>query len=1024
MQGKGIVKVFLVLFTLVAAWQYFLNVPINKVENAADRYAMEKAEGITDEVDAYQTQKLARSNFLDSMSSETVFSVPLVSEYTYADLKKQQLAGGLDLVGGMSMVLEIDLDDFLNKLANETTESSFVEARQRAKARLASEQTDFITLFGQEYNKIGEPNGLARLFSRNASMRDDINVNSSNADVLVQIRALADETVNLTFQRLKERIGGLGVAQPNVTLDVNRDLILVELPGVDNPERAREYVQATAKLDFWETYRITDPGIQQLFLTADERLKNKNSLDGASTAEVQDSIWDYITDDLGNTIDSFKVAATDDLDPFSNQGPLLSLLKLNGIGNQLQYPQTVVGAARKNDRNQVMTLLKDSTLVNLFPRDMQLVWGNAPINDFETGEKTNDYMLYAIKAPRGLDKSRLTGELVVDATTQPDPTTGEIGVSLEMNQKGAKVWADMTKKAAQDNNREIAIMLDNKVVSAPRVNEPILGGNSSITGDFTVQEAGDLARFLKVGKLPAKTRIIQEATVGPSLGADNIKKSVKSLLVGFLLLLLFMPLYYGRAGIVSLVCLFANLFFIFGALASMGTVLTLPGIAGIILTIGMAVDANVIIFERVREELREGKTVVQAVADGFKHSYSAIIDANVTTILTAAVLAYFGLGPIKGFAVVLIIGVLSSLFTAVLLGRMIIEWWMERGGTMTFWTSWSKDLFANLSIDWIGKRKTAYIFSGLLIAAGVVSMFTKGFQLGVDFKGGYSYNIEFDRDVNANDLRETLTTAFGAGTVVKSVDAANTFNVTTSYGIDDTSEEAADNVMSALYNAVNGMVGGDLNELQFKSSDGIGTHVTSSAKVGPTIADDIKRSSRYTAGFALLLIFLYIFIRFNKWQYSLGAVLALAHDTLITLGLFSILGGILPFNLEIDQAFVAALLTIIGYSINDTVVVFDRIREFAGIYTNLSRKDIINKAVNSTISRTVITSFTTLLVVTILLVFGGSSIKGFAFALFIGILVGTYSSVFVATPVVYDTTDDDKIVEKRSTKESRARATV
>jgi SecD/SecF fusion protein len=611
------------------------------------------------------------------------------------------------------------------------------------------------------------------------------------------------------------------------------------------------------------------------------------------------------------------------------------------------------------------------------------------------------------------------GDRVVDAYPTTDPTNNQVVVSLRMDGKGARTWAQMTTEAAQDNNREVAIALDDEIVSAPSVNGPITGGSTQITGGFTLQEATDLANILKVGKLPAKTTIISSQTVGPSLGADNIQKSIFSLVVGISLLLLFMIFYYGKAGIVSIISLVLNLFFIFGALASLGTVLTVPGIAGIILTIGMAVDANVIIFERIREELRIGKTMSMAIRDGFKHSYSAIIDANVTTLLVAFVLAYFGIGPVKGFAVVLIIGVLSSLFTAVLLGRMIIEGWIAKEGrTISFWTPPTRNSFADMKIDWLSKRRIAYVVSGILILAGLASMLTRGFDYGVDFNGGYSYNIEFEagQNVDAQDLRDALTGPFENEPTVKSVNAINTFNVTTDYLIDENDDDTADKVLAQLYEGINSIVGGNLDLEQFKSTDGLGTHVTSSTSVGPTIADDITKSSVYATIFALLLIFLYIFIRFNKYQYSLGAVAALFHDTLIVLGLFSILKDIMPFTLEIDQPFIAALLTVIGYSINDTVVVFDRIREYINSYTQKDKHEIINAAVNSTVSRTIITSLTTLFVVIILLVFGGSTIKGFAFALLIGILVGTYSSIFIATPVMVDLTKDLGIKKKSTGK--------
>lgn len=578
-----------------------------------------------------------------------------------------------------------------------------------------------------------------------------------------------------------------------------------------------------------------------------------------------------------------------------------------------------------------------------------------------------------------------------------------------MDNKGAKKWAVMTTKAANDKNRAIAIVLDDEVVSAPSVNVPITGGRSAITGNYSMQEATDFSRILEIGKLPARPQIIQESTVGPSLGADNIRKSTNALIIGFGLVLLFMILYYGGAGVVSIIALLLNIFFIFGVLASIGTVLTMPGIAGIILTIGMAVDINVIIYERIREELREGKPLWTSVENGFKYSYSAIFDANLTTILVGIILAYFGLGPIKGFAVVLIIGVLLSLFTGLLLTRVIFEWWIKtKDKKISFWNSFTKDTLAHLKVDWLGKRKIAYIISSTLIIVSLISVLTRGFELGVDFKGGYSFNIEFNgvKEVEPEDIRKALTTSFGSTPIVKAVDTKNTLNVVTSHMINDNSEGATDKVIEKMFNGLKSVYPNmDLNKFK-KEYVTDAVHITSSSKVGPTIADDITRSSFLAGILALIAIFLYIFIRFSKWQYSLGAVAALFHDSIIILGAFSLFHGIVPWSLEIDQAFIAAILTVIGYSINDTVVVFDRIREFLGIYRDKSVTEVMNKSINSTFSRTLITSLTTLFVILVLFLFGGSSIRGFAFALLLGIIIGTYSSIFVASPIVRDLAKD------------------
>ncbi len=1004
MQGKGVVKFFLVVMTIVTLVQYFFILPTQKVEKAADEYARQATQGMEEGLQK-TAFKMKRAEYLDSMSSEEVFRIPMLKSYTYQELKSQQLALGLDLKGGMSVVLQVDLREFLRALANDSKDPTFLEALDRASQAQKNAQDDFVTLFYDAWREVSGEKRLAPIFTRNEALRDQINYETSDGEVVRIIRSKADETVDLTFKLLKERIDKLGVTQPNVSLDASRDLIVVELPGIDNPERARNFLQAAAKLEFWNVFRVNDPGIQQGFIEANERLA-KTMGSGELEREILRIDTTYAADSLGN-IDESQIASIDTIynESVIDQGPLFDVLTLNTTGAQ---GLAVLGTAKRNQRRYIDSLLNREDIKTLFPRDLMFRWSKDPAKNYETGQFTEDYELYGIKLGRD-GKPALTGDHVVDASANPDPQTNEVAVSLKMDNTGAKIWGQLTTEAAQDNNREIAIVLDDEVVSAPRVINPILTGDSQITGNFSIQEGKDLANILQIGKLPAETQIIQESLVGPSLGAENIRKSTIALVVGFLVVLGFMIFYYAGGGIVSIIALILNIFFIFGALASYGTVLTLPGIAGIVLTIGMAVDANVIIYERIREELRDGKSLLMAISDGFKNSYSAIIDANVTTLLTAFVLAYFGLGPIKGFAVVLIIGVLASLFTAVLVGRLIVDWWTGKGRNMTFSTGLSENVLANLKVDWLGKRRIAYMISGTLILAGLISFFTRGFELGVDFKGGYSYNVTFEgsQAVDAPELRQALAVAFEGNTpIVKAVDTENTFNVVTDYLIDDDSEDAADKVMAQLYEGVNSIAGGTVDFEQFKAPDGEGTHVTSSSKVGPTIADDIQTSAYYAAIFALLLIFLYIFIRFSKWQYSLGAVAALFHDTLITLGVFSLFHGVLPFTLEIDQAFIAAILTVIGYSINDTVIVFDRIREYLNNYTKRPKEEVINMAINSTMSRTLITSLTTFFVVAVLFAFGGASIKGFAFAILVGILVGTYSSVFVATPIMADLTGE------------------
>jgi SecD/SecF fusion protein len=1023
MQGKGIVKFFLVVMTLVTLLQYLFIIPTQRVEKDAEEYARELSEQVADEVQSNAVFKRARATYLDSMSTQEVFKLPLLPSYTYQELKSRQLALGLDLKGGMSVVLQVDLRDFIRSLANDSKDPTFLEALEKAAKAQQSEQTDFVTLFGQEYAKLKSVDeNLAPIFQRNEAMRDQVTFNTSDAEIIAILREKANETVDLTFKLLKQRIDKLGVTQPNVSLDKERDLIIVELPGIDNPERARANLQAAAKLEFWNLYRVNDPGVIQFFVDVNEKLRAEQGLQDQEPEMRIDTITTL--DTLGNEVVRYD---TSEVVVNTAAGPLFDVFQVNSQGS---FGLAAMGLAERTKLDTLVSLLNREDIAAMFPGEVMFRFDANPIDfgeDVGVDDDNELYRLYAIKLERD-GKAPLTGEHITTAGTSPDPQTGEVAVSLSMDGTGTRIWNRMTTVAANDNNREIAILLDEEVVSAPRVINPIPSGNTSITGGFSIQEANDLANILEIGKLPAETKIIQESLVGPSLGQDNINRSMKALIIGFGLVFLFMLIYYGGGGIVSIITLLLNLFFIFGALASYGTVLTLPGIAGIVLTIGMAVDANVIIYERIREELRDGKSILMAIGDGFKHSYSAIIDANVTTILTAFVLAYFGLGPIKGFAVVLIIGVLSSLFTAVLVGRLLIDQWTKKDRNMTFSTSFTKDTLANLNIDWLGKRRIAYVISGVIILLGIGSMFTRGFELGVDFKGGYSYNITFDQtdEVKAQEIREALTTAFeGSAPIVKAVDAQNTFNVVTDYLIDAVDEEdaagnvtskSADIVMEKLYEGINGMTAYDIDFEQFKLPDGIGTNVTSSSKVGPTIADDIQRSAIYATIFALLLIFLYIFLRFSKWQYSMGAVAALFHDTLVVLSIFSIFHGVFRFTMEIDQPFIAAILTVIGYSINDTVVVFDRIREFFNKYTRQTKEEVINGAINSTVSRTVITSLTTLFVVAVLFVFGGSSIKGFAFALLIGIVVGTYSSIFIATPVMADLTGDMKAVDATSEK--------
>jgi len=1009
MQSKGVVRFFFIALTIVCLYQFALVIPTNNIENQAKSYA--------DQMSASNPNvgwRTHYSEYLDSLSTEPVFTIPLIKKFTYTDLKKSQLAMGLDLKGGMNVLLQVDLRDFIKNLAGNTPDPVLAKALDKATERQKTEQADYITLFAQAWQEEGGGKSLASLFARNESLKGQINFDSPNADVVRTLRTLANSTVDETFKRLKQRIDKLGVVQPNVSLDAARDLILVELPGIDNPERARTMLQRSAKLEFWDTYRISDEGVSQGLMGADQKLKA--ILAGDSTLLQPQMVNDtsYVSpngaDGLPDTTKPKEMRITErPVDPTQQAGgPLLSVLTVNGQGGS-----ALIGYADKNKMRIINEHLARPEIKVLFPADLEFRWSQKPVADdgIEGNTMIGKYELYAIKKMRNSDLAPLDGSVVTNASEQPDPTSGEVTVSLSMNNDGAKIWADLTKKAAENGNREIAIVLDDEVVSAPRVINPITGGNSSITGNFSVDEAKDLSSILQVGKLPAGTRIVQESQVGPSLGADNINRSLFTMVLSVLFLCVFMVMYYSRGGWVSVIALLANIFFLLGTLASLGTVLTLPGIAGIVLTLAAAVDANVIIYERIREELRGGLSMGKAVETGFGRALPAILDANITTLLTAVVLIYFGLGPIKGFGTVLTVGIITSLFTAVLVGRYITEWWLEKGRELSYSYPWSEKWLVGFHYDWIGKRKYAYAFSIAIMVIGAVSFFTRGFELGVDFKGGNSYNVKFEQPVEIEQLRGPLTESFGGNPIIKAVNTDNTYNITTSYLINEQGPDVADRVITKLHE---GLTKAGINsELSnFRKTDGSGTHITSSSQVGPTVADDIRDSSVKAGIWALVFIFLYLLVRFRRWQFSLGAVLALFHDVLITLTFFTLLHGLVPFSLEIDQAIIACILTVIGFSVNDTVIVYDRIREFIHKYAGRPKEEVLNMAINTTLSRTLITSGTIVVVTLLLLVFGGGAIRGFAFGMFIGILFGTYSSVFVASALVVDLTKEDVLSEK------------
>jgi len=1010
MQAKGLVKFFGIALVLVCLIQLSFTFIAKKVEGDAKEYALTEM-GTTEvptETNSHEKYRIIRRQYLDSMSTQQVYPI---WNFTYKDVKERELNLGLDLQGGMSVVLQVSLEDLVKAMANNSTNATFTQAIADAKESLKNDNRGFVTLFGESFQSIDGSAQLAPIFST-VENQGIIGPNDSNEVVLAAIKKEADDAVNRTFEILRARIDKFGVTQPNINLLPATNRIVVELPGVDDPERIRRLLQTTAQLEFWETFAMNQD-IANRFVEADRIVKERMDLENGNTkttetksdtaseedtAVAEDAVTDNEADVDTTAVgeeENSLLAANDSTDNTSlipedgnadpsTANPFLSLIQFGQQGS------AILGYVEGKDTAKLFEYLRTPEVRSAFPENFKLLLGAkaAGIED-----NPNLFEFYGIKSRYGSDfKAPMEGDVITNAR-QDNDYNQQIVVSMDMNAEGAKKWKQLTRENLQ---KSVAIVLDNRVYSAPVVQAEIGGGSSQITGNFSVTEAQDLANVLKAGKLPAKALIVEEAIVGPSLGAKSIQASMTSLIVGLVLVLIFMIFYYGSSGVVADLALIANLFFVIGVLASLGATLTLPGMAGIVLTIGMAVDANVIIFERIREELARGSGLRKAIHDGYTKSYSAIIDANLTTLITAAILYYFGLGPVLGFATVLIIGIFSSLFTAILLTRLLIDWWLAKGNEVQYSTKVTQGMFKNLDIDFVNRRKITYILSGAMIVIGLFSFGLKGFELGVDFKGGWTYVVDLKENVENAEVRSALESPLEATPLVRDYDTKTQKKITTSYLIDSDDQKAGDRVEQKLFEGLSSLVGAkDVDD--FKSN-----YIQSSQKVGPTIADDIAKGAYYATIFALIGIFLYIVVRFRRWQFGLAAVLTIIHDTLILLTLFSLLPGILPFSMEIDQNFIAALLTVIGYSINDTVVVFDRIREYLQLRPKDDEKTVINAAINSTLSRTVITSLTTLLVVLILFIFGGEVIKGFAFALLIGIIVGTYSSIFVATPLVVD----------------------
>ena len=974
MQNNGLIKFFALCFGLVSLYQISFTFISSAVEDNALEYSINS---ISDQKINFQSLREEKYvNYLDSIADESIFGFT-----TYNSAKSKELNKGLDLKGGIDVTLQISVKDILKGLAENSKDVVFNNALNNADELQKESDQTYLESFFTSFDEIKEDTTLASpdIFA-NRSLSDEINFEMSDDEVKPIIKQKIDESIVSAFEVLRKRIDKFGVTQPNIQRLGNSGRIRVELPGAKDVERVKNLLQSTAQLEFW----VTEKNDQFLpFLSqANEALKEisieeNEEIVESETSKIDDLLADVEANDSINT---------------SIKNPLFDYIV--GTGYQ---GGPVIAQFLSKDQKKIEEYLSMPEIRKLLPsekRFTKFLFGKPDANS-----KVVD--LYAIQSNRD-DKPPLSGSVVVDASQSYDQI-GSPAVSMQMNGKGARKWEEMTGNAYKDKSN-IAIVLDDIVYSAPGVSKgAISGGRSEISGQFTLNEAIDLANVLRAGKLPASAEIIESEIVGPSLGKENIERGINSFAIALLLVLVWMTFYYGRAGIYADTALVLNIVLIFGILAGLGAVLTLPGIAGIVLTIGMSVDANVLIFERIREELTKGKGQKQAVSDGFSNALSSILDANITTGLTALILFVFGSGPIKGFATTLLIGIATSLFTAIFITRMLVDARISKSKTLDFSTKSTKNLFKNLSITFLQKRKVAYMFSLSLLTIGIFSLFTNGLNQGVDFVGGRSYTVRFDNNVNPSDIQNNLIEVFGSAEA-KTYGSENQLKITTNYKVDVEGTQVDDEIQLKMFNALKSVLPADLTYDNFvNGSDDKSIGIMGSSKVGPTIADDIKKNSFLAIFGSLAVVFLYILLRFRDWQYSLGAVAAVFHDVLVVLGVFSIAYTWMPFNMEINQAFIAAILTVIGYSLNDTVVVFDRIREFRLINKSWEFTRIVNGALNSTLSRTLNTSFTTLVVLLSIFIFGGESIQGFMFALIIGVMVGTYSSVFIATPVMFDT---------------------
>ncbi len=1003
MQSKGFIKLIAVLLALACVYQLSFTFKTRSVEKQAAAYAAQFP---------LDRQAEAEQHFLDSVQNLPVYNVGF-KRFTYKECKEKELNLGLDLKGGMNVMLEVQVEDVVKALAGDSqSDPAFMQAIAEAdEAMKSGDSKDYIGDFVKAYERLTNGGSLAAIFV--SPDRKDISLESTNADVEKILKRETEAAIAASFNVLRSRIDHFGVTQPNIMRLPNSHRILVELPGVKEPQRVRDLLQGTASLEFWTTYNANE--VLPSLMTADKYLRSALAEAAAGGESVKAEVVEKqksageagdLISEIGETAETAP-AASERFDRAQN--PLFAVLDPSFAGG------AAVGAAYKADMAAVEAYLSDPKVREFFPADIEFKWG-------VKGDDRIDgrYYLYAIRVATSDGRAPLDGSVITEAREQYAERGASAVVSMTMNAEGAQEWSRLT---GENIGKCIAIVLDGYVYSAPNVRTKIDKGSSEISGDFTIQEAQDLANVLSSGKVPAPAKIIQDTVVGPSLGQESINAGMLSFLIAFVLVLLYMGLFYKTAGWMSDIALLTNVFLLMGILVSFGAVLTLPGIAGIVLTMGMAVDANVIIYERIKEELRGGKSLSLAIKDGFSKAYSAIIDGNLTTIITGIVLFIFGNGPVQGFATTLIIGIITSFLCAVFITRLLIEWIVAKWGHISFSRRWSENFLNNTHVDFLAKRKIAYIVTAVLILLSCVSFAVRGLNLGAEFTGGRAYVVRFDKAVSAEEVRGRVEQAFAAqadadaasvSSEVKQYGNENQMRIVTQYRFDDTSDEATAEVERIIYDAVAPLYSYDITFEQFRNTQTDVNGILNADKIGPSIAKDMTWNAIYSVLFSLIAIGLYITFRFKRWQWATGATLALAVNALFIIGLFSMFYGLMPFNLEVNQAFIAAILTIIGYAINDTVVVFDRIREFLGLYPKRTLRENVNNAINSTLSRTINTSGTTIVTLLAIFFFGGETIRGFIFALTVGVVVGTAATIFIATPVAYDlmTRSDRKKEEK------------